>query len=107
MIRIALTTFPDESAATNAVRTLVSDGLAACGTILPGAQSIYRWQGKIEESNEVVVIFKLAAAQADAFSCRLKELHPYDVPELVFLKPGALDPSYERWVLAPGNPAGF
>ncbi len=107
MIRIALTTFPNQSAAANAVRTLVSDGLAACGTILPGAQSIYQWQGKIEESNEVVVIFKLAAAETDAFSCRLKELHPYDVPELVFLKPEAVDPAYERWVLNPGNPTGF
>lgn len=107
MIRIALTTFPDESAAANAVRKLVSDSLAACGTILPGAQSIYRWQGKIEESNEVVVIFKLATAQTDAFSCCLKELHPYDVPELVFLKPGAVDPAYERWVLNPASPAGF
>lgn len=105
MIRLALTTFPSEAAAEHAVRSLVADSLAACGTILPGARSIYRWQGRIEDDGEVLVIFKLPAAGADAFSQRLKELHPYEVPEIVFLRPEEVDPAYGRWILASGGPS--
>jgi len=98
MIRIALTTFPDETAAARSVRTLVSEGLAACGTLVPGARSIYRWQGQIEDSSETLVIFKLAAERQEAFRERLLSLHPYDIPELAFLAPEGVHPPYADWV---------
>ncbi|MEI6033877.1 MAG: divalent-cation tolerance protein CutA [Verrucomicrobiae bacterium] len=103
MIRIALTTFPEEEAAEQAARTLVTENLAACGTILPGARSIYRWEGKIEDSREVVVLFKIDAANQDRFEARLLELHPYDVPEMVFLLPSHVHAPYAQWIVAAGK----
>ncbi len=100
MILVALTTFPDEAAAANAARMLVSENLAACGTLLPGARSIYQWEGKIEDASEVVVIFKIPSANKEAFSKRLIELHPYDVPELIFLAPSHVHEAYENWVIS-------
>jgi len=98
MIRIVLSTFPDEEAAAKAVRTLVSENLAACGTLLPGARSIYRWEGKIEDAREVVVIFKISAANEQRFAGRLLELHPYDVPEIVSWIPSHVHEAYAKWV---------
>ena len=100
MIRVVLSTFPDEDSAANAVRTLVSENLAACGTLLPGARSIYCWEGKIEDAREVVVIFKISAANEETFAKRLLELHPYDVPEIISLIPSHVHEPYAQWVLA-------
>ncbi|MEI6279511.1 MAG: divalent-cation tolerance protein CutA [Verrucomicrobiae bacterium] len=105
MIRIVLSTFPDEEAAAKAVRALVSENLAACGTLLPGARSIYRWEGKIEDASEVVAIFKISAANEKSFAARLLELHPYDVPEMVFLTPSHVHEAYAQWVVEKNDPA--
>lgn len=99
MIRAVLCAFPDVESAAAAIRALVSENLAACGTIIPGARSIYRWQGKIEDASEAMAIIKTPAATAEAFSARLLELHPYDVPEIVFFAPDRVHDAYERWVL--------
>ena len=104
MIRVVLCTFPDEEAAAEAARTLVSENLAACGTLLPGARSIYCWEGKIEDAREVVVIFKISAANEKAFAARLLELHPYDVPEIISLPPSHVHEAYAQWVLAKNAP---
>jgi len=99
MIRIVLTTFSDQETAARIVGALVSENLAACGTILPGARSIYRWKEKIEDTAEVVVIFKITAATEDVFIKRLVELHPYDVPEAISIEPARVHEAYARWVL--------
>ena len=101
MIRMVLTTFSDQGTAAQVVRTLVSENLAACGTILPGARSIYRWKEKIEDTAEVVVLFKIAAADEPLLTKRLVELHPYDVPEVISLEPSHVHEAYARWVLKP------
>lgn len=98
-IELGLSTFASEEDAARVVRALVEEGLAACGTILPGARSVYQWKGGIEESPEVVVLFKLAAANREAFALRLAELHPYQVPEIVFLGPSGVSGPYRAWVL--------
>jgi periplasmic divalent cation tolerance protein len=67
-------------------RDLVESGLAACVNILPGMQSIYRWEGKIEEATEVVVIAKTTAARVPAMTARVKSLHSYECPCVVSLK---------------------
>lgn len=99
MIRVVLTTFSDQETAAHIVRTLVSENFAACGTILPGARSIYRWKETIEDAAEVVVLFKIAAAGEDAFIKRLAEIHPYDVPEVISFEPSCVHEAYARWVL--------
>ena len=98
MIRVVLTTFSDEAAAAAAVRKLVDEGLAACGSIVPGARSIYRWKGEIEDAAEVVVIFKSTVAAYAAFELRLRELHPYETPEILAFDPAAAGEAYARWI---------
>ena len=102
MIRIVLSTFADADSAANVVRSLVSEKLAACGTIIPGARSIYFWKGVLEDNAEALVIFKIAAVNEGEFIRRLGELHPYDVPEIVSLSPSKWNETYGRWVEGTG-----
>ena len=99
MIRIVLSTFADGDSAAQVVLALVSEKLAACGTIIPGARSIYLWKGVMEDSAEVLVLFKIAAASEEEFIRRLGELHPYDVPEIVSIPPSKWNEAYGRWVV--------
>lgn len=100
MIRLLLTTFADQGAATTVVRQMVEEKLAACGTLVPGARSIYAWKGRIEEAEETVVYFKTSAAKLPALAARLKALHPYDTPEIISLDPGHVSARYAAWVAA-------
>jgi periplasmic divalent cation tolerance protein len=99
MIRIVLTTFADGDSAARTIRSLIEENLAACGTILPGVRSIYKWKGVVEDNPEVLVIFKIATANEDNFLARLEELHPYDVPEIVSIPPSKWNAAYGRWVV--------
>ena len=103
MIGIVLSTFADGDSAANVVRSLVSEKLAACGTIIPGARSIYSWKGVLEDTPEALVIFKIASANEDEFIRRLGELHPYDVPEIVSIPPSKWNEAYGRWVVDSGT----
>ena len=67
-------------------RELVESRLAACVNILPGMQSIYRWEGKIEAADEVVVIAKTTASRVPELTAKVKSLHSYDCPCVVSLK---------------------
>lgn len=98
MTVVLLSTFPDYAAARTAVRALVEERLVACGNIVTGVESIYRWQGAIETAEEVMVIFKTTADSAEAAQARLRELHPYDVPEILRLPVDGGWPPYLDWV---------
>ncbi|MEK0451583.1 MAG: hypothetical protein RL088_3851 [Verrucomicrobiota bacterium] len=95
---VLVSTFPDRTAARTAVRTLVEERLVACGNILPGVESIYRWQGAIETAEEVMVIFKTTTESAEAAQARLRELHPYEVPEILHLPVDGGWQPYLDWV---------
>ncbi len=82
-------------------RHLVEEGLAACATLLPGAVSIYRWEGAIERQEECQLILKATAARVPELLERAVELHPYDVPELLVLPVVAGLPGYLDWVRSP------
>ena len=97
-ILVVLTTWPDIEMARAAAHTLVEEKLAACGNVVPGIESIYRWQGKIETSAEVIVIFKTVAASYARLEARLRELHPYEVPEIIAAPVLAGLPEYLSWV---------
>ncbi len=97
-VRTLLTTAPSVEVARELVDTVVGERLAACGTLLPGAESIYRWQGRIERSPETVVLLKTSADRAEALSARVAELHPYEVPEALILEVGAGHVPYLEWV---------
>ncbi|MGE0658623.1 MAG: divalent-cation tolerance protein CutA [Reyranellaceae bacterium] len=79
-------------------RRLVEDRLAACANVLPGIESIYRWQGAIETAQESVLILKTRAALVDQLAARVRELHTYDCPCVVALPIVAGNPAYLRWI---------
>ncbi len=79
-------------------RTVVEERLAACINILPPCRSIYRWQGKVEEAEEVPAILKTSDARADDLIARVAELHSYDVPAITVWPVHKLLASYGDWV---------
>ena len=95
---IVLCTFPDLGKARETATALVESQLAACVNLIPAVESIYRWQGKIATSAEVLAIFKTTPTAWPLFESRLRELHPYDVPEIVALKPEQVSETYAQWV---------
>jgi len=97
-IVLAFSTFPDVETARRIARELVAENLAACANVIPKIESIYRWQGKIEQGDETLVLFKTAAAHFAAFQEKLKSLHPYEIPEIIFVPVTAGLPAYLRWV---------
>ncbi|HEX4601909.1 MAG TPA: divalent-cation tolerance protein CutA [Gemmatimonadales bacterium] len=82
---VVLTTLASEQDARAFVTALVAERVVACGTMLPGARSIYRWQGTVREEAEVVVLLKTDSAKWDALSAAVRARHPYEVPELLAL----------------------
>ena len=98
-ILVALGTFPDAETARRISNQLVTEKFAACANILPAVESIYRWKEKIETAGEVVVFFKTTAARQEAFQEKLRSLHPYDVPEIIFMSVTNGLPEYLRWVI--------
>ncbi|MGH7091107.1 MAG: divalent-cation tolerance protein CutA [Stellaceae bacterium] len=91
-------TAADAAEAERIGRTLVAERLVACANVLPAMRSIYRWQGKIEEADEAVLILKTQATRLSALIARMKELHSYEVPciEAIEIKEG--NPEFLAWV---------
>jgi periplasmic divalent cation tolerance protein len=98
-ILLVLSTFPEIDTARRIARQLVAENFAACSNIIPTVESIYRWQGEVEQGSETLVFFKTSAARYDAFQDKLKSLHPYDVPEIICLDIRDGLPDYLRWVI--------
>jgi len=97
-ILLALSTFPDAETARKISNQLVAEKFAACANILPSVESIYRWKEKIESGSETLVFFKLSEDGQSAFQEKLRSLHPYDVPEIIFFSVIGGLPEYFRWV---------
>lgn len=106
MIRLVFSTFADSAQAAAVVRALVEERLTACGSILPGVRSIYRWEGAIEDAGEVMVILKTTVDQCSALQKRLLDLHPYETPEVIVLDPSAVSPAYADWLVQQCAPDG-
>jgi periplasmic divalent cation tolerance protein len=95
---IVFTTFADEATAARVVRVLVEERLIACGNLLPGARSLYRWKGAVADEREVVVLMKTRKQDWTALISRLHELHPYETPECVAVRIAAGAPKYMAWL---------
>lgn len=98
-VRLALVTLADAASAEAMVLRLVEEGVVACGNIVPGLSSIYRWRGEIERASEVLVLFKTTRAGAERLIRRVPELHPYDVPEVLVVPVEAGHGPYLDWVI--------
>jgi periplasmic divalent cation tolerance protein len=96
---LALSAFPDAETARRISNQLVSERFAACANILPGVESIYRWKDRIESGNETLVFFKLSEDRQLAFQNKLRSLHPYEVPEIIFVPVSGGLPEYLGWVV--------
>ena len=105
-ILLALSTFPDAETARQVSDQLVSERFAACANILPSVESIYRWKDNIESGNETLVFFKLSEDRQSAFQDKLRSLHPYDVPEIIFVPVTDGLPEYLQWVSGNCGQAG-
>lgn len=89
---------PDAASADAIAASLVDERLAACVTALPGARSTYRWEGRVEQADEVLLMIKTASERLDALTARIRALHPYELPEVIAVEAaGGLAP-YLRWV---------
>ena len=97
-VLIGFMTTPDAATAEQIVDQLVHEGLIACGNISAGIASIYRWQGAVERADEVLVIMKTTEARAAQVIARVNELHPYDVPEVLFFPVTSGNDAYVQWV---------
>ncbi len=95
---LVFSTFPGEEDAARVVRALVEERLIACGTLLPGTRSLYRWKGAVADEREVVALLKTRKQDWPALMSRLHELHPYEVPECVAVRIAAGAPKYLAWL---------
>ena len=95
---VVFTTVASDEEAVTLTRALLDRRLIACGTLFPGARSLYRWQGKIADEREVVVMLKTRSARLDTLREAFNELHPYRVPELLVLPVEAGLDKYLEWI---------
>ncbi|BBD81161.1 divalent-cation tolerance protein CutA [Aerosticca soli] len=91
-------TCPDPASATRLATALVEEGLAACVSRLPGVLSTYRWQGRVESAEEVLLLIKTTTDRFAALRERVLALHPYELPELIALPVDRGHPAYLEWV---------
>ncbi|MBL9115622.1 MAG: divalent-cation tolerance protein CutA [Verrucomicrobiaceae bacterium] len=97
-IRIVWVTFPDAAIAREIGTQMVESQLAACVNLIPSIESIYRWKGAVERTQEVLGIFKTSRELMPAFEDHMKKLHPYEVPEIVAFAPSEVSLPYAQWV---------
>ena len=95
---IVFSSFASEEDAARVVRALLEERLIACGNLLPGARSLYRWQGEMKDEREVVVLMKTRKQDWAVLQSRLHELHPYDTPECIAVRVAAGAPRYMAWL---------
>jgi len=98
-VLLVISNVPDRAVAELIAEKLVEQGVTACVNILAGCTSIYRWQGKVEHANEVPLLIKTTRAAYPRLESTIRELHPYDLPELIALPVSAGLPEYLNWVV--------
>src|SRR5262249_13176673 len=97
---VILVTAPDEDTARAIARELVERSLAACVNLVPGITSLYRWEGRVEESAEVLMVIKTVAARVGELEREVLRLHPYRVPEFGVIEPRSIGARYLDWLVS-------
>jgi periplasmic divalent cation tolerance protein len=95
---LVFTNLPNRQAALELARELVARRLAACVNVLDGCTSVYRWDGAVEEAAEVPVLLKTRAARYPEVEAAIRELHPYELPEIIAVPVVRGLPEYLDWV---------
>jgi periplasmic divalent cation tolerance protein len=96
--RQVTTTLPDRDAANRLGRRLVEERLAACAQVVGPVSSVYWWQGEVESAGEWYCHLKTTASRMEDLVARIRELHPYEMPEIMALPVAEGDEAYLRWV---------
>ncbi|HON00194.1 MAG TPA: divalent-cation tolerance protein CutA [Acidobacteriota bacterium] len=102
--RVVLSTVDSGEVARDIARRLVEEHLAACVSLLPGLRSIYFWDGNLQDEPETLLVIKTGAACVDPLLERLKQLHPYQVPEMLVLSVETGSPDYLGWIASQTRP---
>lgn len=104
--RLLYATFPSLESARSVGRAVVEARLAACANILPAMRSIYRWEGRMEEADEVVLLLKTTAEAAEAAVAAVRARHPYELPAILVLTVDGGDAAFLQWVADEVAPRG-
>ena len=96
--RLMLCTCPDRDKALELAEALVGERLAACVNLIPGLTSVYRWEGAIQQDSEVLLLIKTQETRVAALIERLRQLHPYEVPEIIAIPISEGLPDYLSWI---------
>lgn len=97
-VLLVVTNLPDRATAERIADTLVTEGMAACINILAPCTSVYRWEDKLNHTDEVPLLIKTTRAAYPRLQNRLQELHPYELPELIAVPVTNGLPAYLAWV---------
>jgi periplasmic divalent cation tolerance protein len=97
---VVLVTVPDLETGRKLARAVLEERLAACVNVVPGVTSLYRWKGALEESAELLLVVKTTRGRLAGLERRVRELHPYSVPEFVALEPAHVAAPYLAWLAA-------
>jgi periplasmic divalent cation tolerance protein len=95
---VLFVTVPSEEVAERIARALVEEKLAACVNRIPGVRSTYFWEGKVTVDDELLLVVKTRRARFEAVRARVRELHPYTVPEVIALPIVQGHEDYLRWI---------
>ena len=97
-VLVVFVTAPDSEVARRIASRLVEERLAACGNVLPGITSVFRWEGAVQDEPEVLLVLKTSAGSLPRLEERVRELHPYDLPEVLALSAVGGSAAYLDWV---------
>lgn len=95
---VIISTFPDKKSVVKISNELVKDKVAACVNISK-ISSVYSWNGKIENSSEYIALFKTTTKNKRILKQKIKDLHPYDVPEIAEIEISSLNKPYMKWLV--------
>ncbi|HID60290.1 MAG TPA: divalent-cation tolerance protein CutA [Hadesarchaea archaeon] len=98
MFCLTLTAVKNRAEAVRLGEKLVSEKLAACVSVIPNVTSTYQWRGKIERTREAMVMMKTSEKKIGRLIRRIKELHSYEVPEILVLRIERGSSDYLKWV---------
>ena len=96
-MKLILTTLPSFEKATELAKRFVSERLVACAWVLPEIRSYYIWKGELQEDSEVVLVLKTPKEVSEKVIEKLKEAHPYEVPEIIAIDADYVLPEYLKW----------
>lgn len=99
MVLVYITT-PSKDIAMHLARTTVAESLAACANVIPGVTSVYKWQGKIEEDQEHVVVLKTVESKTEELAARVRSLHPAETPCFVTLPIEKATADFAEWIVS-------